>query len=28
VIGKIKVDSIRAQLDEAVLNRINARLEA
>jgi Fe-S cluster assembly protein SufD len=27
VIGKIKVDSIRAQLDEAVLNRINARLE-
>ncbi|MCA1574101.1 MAG: Fe-S cluster assembly protein SufD, partial [Acidobacteria bacterium] len=28
VIGKIKVGSIRAQLDEAVLNRINARLEA
>ena len=28
VIGKIKIDSIRAQLDEAVLNRINARLEA
>lgn len=28
VIGKIKVDSIRAQLDAAVLNRINARLEA
>jgi Fe-S cluster assembly protein SufD len=28
VIGKIKVDSIRAQLDEAVLNRINVRLEA
>jgi Fe-S cluster assembly protein SufD len=28
VIGKIKLDSIRAQLDEAVLNRINARLEA
>lgn len=28
VIGKIKVDSIRAQLDEAVLNRLNARLEA
>jgi Fe-S cluster assembly protein SufD len=28
VIGKIKVDSIRHQLDEAVLNRINARLEA
>lgn len=28
VIGKIKVDSIREQLDEAVLNRINARLEA
>src|SRR6266496_1122640 len=28
VIGKIKIDSIRAQLDEAVLNRLNARLEA
>ena len=28
VIGKIKVDSIRKQLDEAVLNRLNARLEA
>jgi Fe-S cluster assembly protein SufD len=28
VIGKIKVESIRVQLDEAVLNRINARLEA
>jgi Fe-S cluster assembly protein SufD len=28
VIGKIKFDSIRAQLDEAVLNRLNARLEA
>lgn len=27
VIGKIKIDSIRAQLDEAVLNRIQARLE-
>ena len=27
VIAKIKVDSIRTQLDEAVLNRINARLE-
>ncbi len=27
VIEKIKVDSLRAQLDEAVLNRINARLE-
>ncbi len=27
VIGKIKVDSIRAQLDEAVLNRLNAQLE-
>jgi len=27
VIGKIKVDSIRAQLDEAVLNRLNANLE-
>ena len=27
VIGKIKVDSIRTQLDEAVLNRINAKLE-
>lgn len=28
VIGKIKVDSIRAQLDAAVLNRLNAHLEA
>jgi len=28
VIGKIKVESIREQLDEAVLNRLNARLEA
>jgi Fe-S cluster assembly protein SufD len=28
VIGKIKIDSIRRQLDEAVLNRLNARLEA
>jgi Fe-S cluster assembly protein SufD len=28
VIAKIKVDSIRKQLDEAVLNRLNARLEA
>jgi len=28
VIGKIKVDSIKKQLDEAVLNRLNARLEA
>lgn len=28
VIGKIKIDSIREQLDEAVLNRLNARLEA
>ena len=28
VIGKIKIDSIRTQLDEAVLNRLNARLEA
>lgn len=28
VIGKIKIDSIRAQLDAAVLNRLNARLEA
>jgi len=28
VIGKIEVESIRAQLDEAVLNRLNARLEA
>ncbi len=28
VIGKIKIDSIRAQLDEAVLHRLNARLEA
>ncbi len=27
VIAKIKVDSLRTQLDEAVLNRINARLE-
>jgi Fe-S cluster assembly protein SufD len=28
VIGKIKIESIRTQLDEAVLNRLNARLEA
>jgi len=28
VIGKIKIQSIRAQLDEAVLHRLNARLEA
>lgn len=28
VIGKIQIESIRAQLDEAVLNRLNARLEA
>jgi Fe-S cluster assembly protein SufD len=28
VIGKINVDSIRLQLDEAVLHRLNARLEA
>ncbi len=28
VIGKIKVDSIRLQLDEAVLNRLDASLEA
>lgn len=28
VIGKIKIDSIRTQLDAAVLNRLNARLEA
>ena len=28
VIAKIKIDSIKAQLDEAVLNRLNARLEA
>jgi Fe-S cluster assembly protein SufD len=27
VIGKIKIESIRTQLDEAVLNRLNARLE-
>lgn len=27
VIGKIKIDSIRQQLDEAVLNRLNTRLE-
>ena len=28
VIAKIKVDSIKAQLDEVVLNRLHARLEA
>jgi Fe-S cluster assembly protein SufD len=28
VIGKIKIDSIKAQLDELVLNRLNTRLEA
>jgi Fe-S cluster assembly protein SufD len=28
VIGKIRIDSIRTQLDEAVLHRLNARLEA
>lgn len=28
VIGKIKIDSIREQLDELVLHRLNARLEA
>lgn len=28
VIGKIKIESIRTQLDEALLNRLNARLEA
>lgn len=28
VIGKIKIESIRSQLDEAVLHRLNARLEA
>jgi Fe-S cluster assembly protein SufD len=28
VIGKIKLDSIRAQLDEVVLNHLNTRLEA
>jgi Fe-S cluster assembly protein SufD len=28
VIGKIKLESIREQLDAAVLNRLNARLEA
>ncbi len=28
VIGKIKIESIRAELDEAVLNRLDARLEA
>jgi len=28
VIGKIKIESIREQLDAAVLNRLNARLEA
>jgi len=27
VIEKIKIESIKTQLDEAVLNRINARLE-
>src|SRR5206468_6872527 len=27
VIGKIKVESIRAQLDQAVLHRLNARLD-
>jgi Fe-S cluster assembly protein SufD len=28
VVAKIKIDSIRAQLDEAILNRLHARLEA
>src|SRR5437588_6315427 len=28
VIDKIKINSIKAQLDEAVLNRLHARLEA
>jgi len=28
MIAKIKIASIKAQLDEAVLNRIHARLEA
>lgn len=28
VIGKLKIDSVRSQLDGAVLNRLNARLEA
>lgn len=28
VIGKIKIESIRSQLDETVLHRLNARLEA
>jgi len=28
VIGKLTIESIRTQLDEAVLNRLNARLEA
>jgi hypothetical protein len=27
VIGKIKLDSIRTQLDQAVLNRLHAELE-
>ncbi|MGH9960276.1 MAG: SufD family Fe-S cluster assembly protein, partial [Pyrinomonadaceae bacterium] len=27
VIAKIKIESIRTQLDEAVLNRINARMD-
>ena len=28
VIGKIKIDSIRSQLDEAVLTHLHTRLEA
>jgi Fe-S cluster assembly protein SufD len=28
LIGKIKIDSIKAQLDQLVLNRLNTRLEA
>ena len=28
IVEKIKFDSIRAQLDEAILNRLHARLEA
>ncbi|MDT5158428.1 MAG: Fe-S cluster assembly protein SufD [Acidobacteriota bacterium] len=28
IVGRVKFDSIRAQLDEAILNRLHARLEA
>ena len=27
IVEKIRIDSIRAQLDEAILNRLHARLE-